>query len=68
MPHSSVSLAPLRQEPEPRTSRRAFLALAATLPFVAPLVVGLEPERPGRLVMREGWVLRADDVARLAIA
>jgi hypothetical protein len=51
-------------------SRRHFLALLGMLPFATLLRVrGLAaaPVEDG-IVMREGWILRADDLKRLAIA
>lgn len=51
-------------------SRRDVLALAGLLPLaltLAPPALAAMPEAGG-IVMRDGWILRADDLKRLEIA
>jgi hypothetical protein len=51
-------------------SRREVLAFAGLLPLayvLAPAAAMAEPETGG-IVMRDGWILRADDLRRLAIS
>jgi hypothetical protein len=57
-----------------RHSRREFLALAGMLPLVPVLGMGeagtVQPAHAadGEILMRKGWILRRDDLRRLAIA
>jgi hypothetical protein len=49
-------------------SRREILAFAGLLPLayaLGPATAAAEP-RAGGIVMRDGWILRADDLRRLA--
>jgi len=52
-----------------RISRRSLLLSMPTLPLLPPSASLFCIKSPqGSLVKRNGWVLRADDVERLAIA
>ena len=48
-------------------SRRAFVAFAIATPVMF-TIAGSPLQRKTRLVVRGGWVLRADDLERLDIA
>ena len=50
------------------TSRRRFLASAAALPLVMLIPRALAAGEGGEIVIRDGWILRRDDLEALAIS
>jgi hypothetical protein len=67
MKNSSIRRKPVMPEGQ---SRRQVLAFAGLLPLA--YVLGTAPaaaaSEAGGIVMRDGWILRADDLRRLAVS
>jgi hypothetical protein len=67
MKNSSIRRRPVMPEGQ---SRREILAFAGLLPLAYALGAGAAAAEPeaGGIILRDGWILRRDDLRRLAIS